>query len=50
MIQHVVERVRRADQVSRVVVATDDETIKAAVAAFGAVTVRFVGCAVIAGG
>jgi len=35
MIQHVVERIRRAQQVSRVVVATDDETIKAAVAAFG---------------
>lgn len=35
MIQHVVERVRRAERVSRVVVATDDERIKAAVDSFG---------------
>ena len=36
MIQHVVERVRTAKLVSRVVVATDDARIKAAVEAFGA--------------
>ncbi len=35
MIQHVVERVRRAQLVSRVVVATDDERILSAVAGFG---------------
>ena len=35
MIQHVVERVRQAGQVSRVVVATDDPRIKSAVEAFG---------------
>lgn len=35
MIQHVVERVRQAKQVSRVVVATDDQRIKSAVEAFG---------------
>jgi 3-deoxy-manno-octulosonate cytidylyltransferase (CMP-KDO synthetase) len=35
MIQHVVERVRRAHLVSRVVVATDDQGIKSAVEAFG---------------
>jgi len=35
MIQHVVERVRRAQLVSRVVVATDDQGIKSAVEAFG---------------
>lgn len=35
MIQHVVERVRRAGRVSRVVVATDDDRIKAAVDSFG---------------
>lgn len=35
MIQHVVERVRRAERVSRVVVATDDDRIKAAVESFG---------------
>jgi 3-deoxy-manno-octulosonate cytidylyltransferase (CMP-KDO synthetase) len=35
MIQHVVERVRQAKTVSRVVVATEDERILAAVAAFG---------------
>src|ERR1017187_2457431 len=35
MIQHVVERVRRAGQVSRVVVATEDARIKTAVEAFG---------------
>jgi 3-deoxy-manno-octulosonate cytidylyltransferase (CMP-KDO synthetase) len=35
MIQHVVERVRRAEQVSRVVVATEDAGIKSAVEAFG---------------
>jgi 3-deoxy-manno-octulosonate cytidylyltransferase (CMP-KDO synthetase) len=34
MIEHVVERVRRAQSVSRVVVATDDDRIKAAVEAF----------------
>jgi 3-deoxy-manno-octulosonate cytidylyltransferase (CMP-KDO synthetase) len=36
MIQHVVERVRTAKLVSRVVVATDDARIKSAVEAFGA--------------
>lgn len=35
MIQHVVERVKRAQTVSRVVVATDDKRIEAAVVAFG---------------
>jgi 3-deoxy-manno-octulosonate cytidylyltransferase (CMP-KDO synthetase) len=35
MIQHVVERVRLAKTVTRVVVATDDERIRAAVEAFG---------------
>lgn len=35
MIQHVVERVRQSKTVSRVVVATDDERISAAVEAFG---------------
>jgi 3-deoxy-manno-octulosonate cytidylyltransferase (CMP-KDO synthetase) len=35
MIQHVVERVRGAQTVSRVVVATDDDRIKTAVEAFG---------------
>jgi 3-deoxy-manno-octulosonate cytidylyltransferase (CMP-KDO synthetase) len=35
MIQHVVERVRQARQVSRIVVATEDERIKKAVEAFG---------------
>jgi 3-deoxy-manno-octulosonate cytidylyltransferase (CMP-KDO synthetase) len=35
MIQHVFERVRRAQLVSRVIVATDDERIKSAVEAFG---------------
>lgn len=35
MIEHVVERVRRAGRVSRVVVATDDERIKNAVEGFG---------------
>lgn len=35
MVQHVVERVRRAQLVSRVVVATDDEKIQKAVADFG---------------
>ncbi|MGH9715610.1 MAG: 3-deoxy-manno-octulosonate cytidylyltransferase [Candidatus Acidiferrales bacterium] len=35
MIQHVVERVQRAKQVSRVVVATDDAKIQKAVADFG---------------
>jgi 3-deoxy-manno-octulosonate cytidylyltransferase (CMP-KDO synthetase) len=35
MIQHVVERVRQAKLVSRVVVATDDQRIKSAVEAFG---------------
>jgi len=35
MIQHVVERVRRAQLISRVVVATDESTIKDAVEAFG---------------
>jgi 3-deoxy-manno-octulosonate cytidylyltransferase (CMP-KDO synthetase) len=35
MIQHVVERVRQAQTVTRVVVATDDERIRAAVAEFG---------------
>jgi 3-deoxy-manno-octulosonate cytidylyltransferase (CMP-KDO synthetase) len=35
MIQHVWERVRRAGKVSRVVVATDDERIRRAVAGFG---------------
>ena len=35
MIQHVVERVRRAGLVSKVVVATEDESIKKAVEAFG---------------
>jgi 3-deoxy-manno-octulosonate cytidylyltransferase (CMP-KDO synthetase) len=35
MIQHVVERVRRAHRVSRVVVATDDDRIKRAVEDFG---------------
>lgn len=34
MIEHVVERVRRAQSVSRVVVATDDDRIKTAVEAF----------------
>jgi 3-deoxy-manno-octulosonate cytidylyltransferase (CMP-KDO synthetase) len=36
MIQHVVERVRKAKLVSRVVVATDDARIKSVVEAFGA--------------
>jgi 3-deoxy-manno-octulosonate cytidylyltransferase (CMP-KDO synthetase) len=36
MIQHVVERVRRAAQVTRTVVATDDERIQKAVEGFGA--------------
>jgi 3-deoxy-manno-octulosonate cytidylyltransferase (CMP-KDO synthetase) len=36
MIQHVVERVRRAQKVSRIVVATEDERIKKAVESFGA--------------
>ena len=35
MIQHVVERVRQAKQVSRIVVATEDERIKKAVESFG---------------
>jgi len=35
MIQHVVERVRKAQQVSRVVVATDEQSIKTAVESFG---------------
>jgi 3-deoxy-manno-octulosonate cytidylyltransferase (CMP-KDO synthetase) len=35
MVQHVYERVRRAQRVSRVVVATDDDRIAGAVAAFG---------------
>src|SRR5271156_3978759 len=35
MIQHVVERVRQASLVSRVVVATEDPRIKSAVEAFG---------------
>ena len=35
MIQHVVERVRRAERVSRVVVATDEASIKSAVESFG---------------
>lgn len=35
MIQHVVERVKQARQVSRIVVATEDERIKKAVEAFG---------------
>ena len=35
MIQHVVERVRQAQKVSRVVVATDDDRIKKAVEGFG---------------
>jgi 3-deoxy-manno-octulosonate cytidylyltransferase (CMP-KDO synthetase) len=35
MIQHVVERVRRAQLVSRVIVATDDQGIQSAVEAFG---------------
>ena len=35
MIQHVVERVRRAELVSRVIVATDEASIKSAVEAFG---------------
>ena len=35
MIQHVVERVKRAQNVSRVVVATDEKSIKDAVEAFG---------------
>ena len=35
MIQHVVERCREADCFSRVVVATDDERIRAAVQGFG---------------
>lgn len=39
MIQHVVERVQRAQQVSRVVVATDDARIQKAVADFGGETV-----------
>lgn len=39
MIQHVVERARQARRVSRVLVATDDERIRAAVASFGGETV-----------
>jgi 3-deoxy-manno-octulosonate cytidylyltransferase (CMP-KDO synthetase) len=35
MIQHVVERVRRAQSVSRILVATDEKSIKDAVEAFG---------------
>jgi 3-deoxy-manno-octulosonate cytidylyltransferase (CMP-KDO synthetase) len=35
MIQHVVDRVREAETVSRVVVATDDDRIRSAVEAFG---------------
>src|ERR1700722_20470870 len=35
MIQHVVERLRDATTISRIVVATDDERIKDAVASFG---------------
>src|ERR1700721_4447471 len=35
MIQHVVERLRDATTISRIVVATDDERIKNAVASFG---------------
>src|ERR1700675_7052 len=35
MIQHVVERVRRAQLVKSILVATDDERIKKAVEAFG---------------
>lgn len=35
MIQHVYERARRAQAIERVLVATDDERIRAAVAAFG---------------
>lgn len=35
MIQHVVERARQAERVSRVIVATDDERIKKAVEGFG---------------
>lgn len=35
MIQHVVERARRSKRVSRVIVATDDERIRDAVASFG---------------
>jgi 3-deoxy-manno-octulosonate cytidylyltransferase (CMP-KDO synthetase) len=36
MIQHVVERVRQAQTLTRVIVATDDERIKTAVESFGA--------------
>ncbi len=35
MIQHVVERARQAERVSRVIVATDDERVKKAVEEFG---------------
>jgi 3-deoxy-manno-octulosonate cytidylyltransferase (CMP-KDO synthetase) len=35
MIQHVVERVRQAELVSRIIVATDEESIKSAVESFG---------------
>src|ERR1700739_4202190 len=35
MVQHVVERVRQAARVARVVVATDDERVKKAVEEFG---------------
>jgi 3-deoxy-manno-octulosonate cytidylyltransferase (CMP-KDO synthetase) len=35
MIQHVVERARKAQRVSRVIVATDDDRIRAAVESFG---------------
>src|ERR1700741_4425340 len=35
MVQHVVERVRQAARVARVVVATDDERVKKAVEGFG---------------
>jgi len=39
MVQRVWERVRRASNISRVIVATDDERIRLAVAAFGGETV-----------
>jgi len=40
LIQHVVEQVQRAETVSRVIVATDDDRIVEAVTAFGGETVR----------